>query len=75
VRYRRNGAYAASLCVGAVDLLFTASGGGGIYETNPIQRAWRDIHAAAAHISLVWDNAATLYGRVAFGLSPEAPTL
>lgn len=75
VRYRRNGAYAASLCVGAVDLLFTASGGGGIYDTNPIQRAWRDIHAAAAHISLVWDNAATLYGRVAFGLSPEAPTL
>ena len=30
-RYRRDGAYAATLCTRAVDLLFTAIGGGGIY--------------------------------------------
>jgi 3-hydroxy-9,10-secoandrosta-1,3,5(10)-triene-9,17-dione monooxygenase len=75
VRYRRNGAYAAQLCVGAVDLLFTGSGGGGIYDSNPIQRAWRDVHAASAHITLTWDSAASLYGRVAFGLSADAPAI
>jgi 3-hydroxy-9,10-secoandrosta-1,3,5(10)-triene-9,17-dione monooxygenase len=74
-RYRRNPAYAASLCVAAVDQLFTATGGGGLYDANRIQRAWRDIHAAAAHISLVWDAAGTLYGRVALGLPADNPTI
>ena len=75
VRYRRNGAYAASLCVRAVDLLFTGAGGGGLYDTNPIQRAFRDVHAATAHVSQTWDVAAALYGRVALGLPADAPTL
>jgi 3-hydroxy-9,10-secoandrosta-1,3,5(10)-triene-9,17-dione monooxygenase len=73
--YRRNPAFAAELCVRAVDLLFTASGGGGIYDASPIQRAWRDIHAATAHISLVWDAAASIYGRVALGLPADNPTI
>ena len=75
VRYRRNGAYAATLCVRAVDLLFAAAGGGGLYDTNPIQRAFRDIHAATAHVSQVWDIAASLYGKVALGLPADAPTI
>jgi 3-hydroxy-9,10-secoandrosta-1,3,5(10)-triene-9,17-dione monooxygenase len=73
--YRRNPAFATSLCVRAVDLLFTAAGGGGIYDSNLIQRAWRDIHAATAHISLVWDAAGSIYGRVALGLSADNPTI
>src|SRR5258706_7379270 len=75
VRYRRNPAFASGLCVRAVDQLFTAAGGGGLYDRNPLQRAWRDIHAASAHISLVWDAAATLYARVALGLPVDNPTL
>jgi len=75
VRYRRNGAYAASLCVRAVDLLFTGAGGGGLYDTNPLQRAFRDVHAATAHVSQVWDVAASLYGKVALGLPADNPTL
>jgi 3-hydroxy-9,10-secoandrosta-1,3,5(10)-triene-9,17-dione monooxygenase len=66
-RYRRNPAFAAKLCVHAVDLMAEASGGSGLYDSNPLQRAFRDAHAAAAHISLVWDVAGTLYGRVALG--------
>jgi 3-hydroxy-9,10-secoandrosta-1,3,5(10)-triene-9,17-dione monooxygenase len=73
--YRRNPAFATGLCVRAVDTLFTAAGGGGIYDSNPIQRSFRDIHAANAHISLVWDAAGTIYGRVALGLSPDNPTI
>src|SRR5579863_8254869 len=71
-RYRRDGAYAATLCTKAVDVLFTASGGGAIYARNPLQRAFRDVHAANAHYVLNWDINGAMYGRVALGLSPDA---
>ncbi len=72
-RYRRDGAFAATLCTRAVDLLFTATGGAAIYERNPIQRAFRDVHAANAHYVLTWDVNGAIYGRVALGLPPDAP--
>jgi 3-hydroxy-9,10-secoandrosta-1,3,5(10)-triene-9,17-dione monooxygenase len=71
-RYRRNGAFAASLCTKAVDLLFTTTGGGAIYARNPLQRAFRDVHAANAHYVLSWDINGAMYGRVALGLPPDA---
>ncbi|MBV9015937.1 MAG: acyl-CoA dehydrogenase [Alphaproteobacteria bacterium] len=71
-RYRRDGAYAATLCTKAVDLLFQATGGGAIYARNPLQRAFRDAHAANAHYVLNWDINGAMYGRVALGLSPDA---
>jgi 3-hydroxy-9,10-secoandrosta-1,3,5(10)-triene-9,17-dione monooxygenase len=71
-RWRRDGAYAAGMCTKAVELLFTASGGGAIYRDQPIQRAFRDVHAANAHYALSWDVNGTLWGRVALGLPPEA---
>jgi 3-hydroxy-9,10-secoandrosta-1,3,5(10)-triene-9,17-dione monooxygenase len=72
-RYRRDGAFAATLCTRAVDLLFAATGGNAIYESNPIQRAFRDVHAANAHYMLNWDVNGAIYGRVALGLPPDAP--
>jgi len=72
-RYRRDGAFAATLCTRAVDLLFAATGGNAIYELNPIQRAFRDVHAANAHYMLNWDINGAVYGRVALGLPPDAP--
>lgn len=74
-RWRRDGAYAASLCADAVNLLFAATGGGGVYLDQPIQRAFRDIHAANAHYALSWDVNGTQWGRVALGLPAEAVTL
>lgn len=70
-RWRRDGAFAAGLAVKAVDLLFAGAGGGAIQEQNPLQRAFRDVHAAAGHINLSWDLNGTLFGRVALGLAPE----
>jgi len=70
--YRRDGAYAATLCTRAVDVLFQATGGGAIYARNPLQRAFRDVHAANAHYVLNWDINGAMYGRVALGLSPDA---
>ena len=71
-RYRRDCAFAAMLCTKAVDLLFTATGGGAIYARNPLQRAFRDVHAANAHYVLNWDINGAMYGRVALGLPPDA---
>jgi 3-hydroxy-9,10-secoandrosta-1,3,5(10)-triene-9,17-dione monooxygenase len=71
-RYRRDGAFGAKLCTDAVDLIFTGAGGTAIYEKNPLQRAFRDIHAANAHYMLNWDVNLPLYGRVALGLPADA---
>jgi 3-hydroxy-9,10-secoandrosta-1,3,5(10)-triene-9,17-dione monooxygenase len=72
-RWRRDGAFAAGLCTKAVDLIFTAVGGAGVYLKNPMQRCFRDVHAANAHYALSWDVNGTLYGRVALGLPPNEP--
>jgi 3-hydroxy-9,10-secoandrosta-1,3,5(10)-triene-9,17-dione monooxygenase len=74
-RWRRDGAYAASLCTEAVNLLFAATGGGGVYLDQPIQRAFRDAHAANAHYALSWDVNGTQWGRIALGLPAEAVVL
>ena len=74
-RWRRDGAYAASLCTEAVNLLFAATGGGGVYLDQPIQRAFRDAQAANAHYALNWDVNGTQWGRIALGLPAEAVML
>jgi len=74
-RWRRDGAYTAQMCAKAVDLLFTGAGGNAIYKSHPLQRIWRDVHAANGHFLVSWDMAGTLYGRVALGLPPDVPVL
>jgi resorcinol 4-hydroxylase (FADH2) len=63
--------FAVRLIVQAVDGLFQAAGGQGIFIAHPIQRAWRDIHAGALHVSLNWDAVSTMYGQHALGLDPK----
>lgn len=60
--------FAVRLCVRAADLLFESVGGMGLHSSNHVQRAWRDIHAGAKHISMNWDAVGALYGRVKLGL-------
>lgn len=43
---------AARLCTAAVDVAFHRAGGGALYESSPLQRCFRDIHAAGQHIAL-----------------------
>jgi 3-hydroxy-9,10-secoandrosta-1,3,5(10)-triene-9,17-dione monooxygenase len=74
-RWRRDGAYAASLCTEAVNQIFAATGGGGVYLDQPVQRAFRDAHAANAHYALSWDVNGTQWGRIALGLPAEAVVL
>ena len=74
-RLRRNGAYAANECRRAVDILFEASGGAALYERNPMQRYFRDIHAINAHISFNFDIAGGQYGRAVLGMEADATLL
>jgi 3-hydroxy-9,10-secoandrosta-1,3,5(10)-triene-9,17-dione monooxygenase len=75
IRLRRDGAYAAKLCTHAVDLLFESGGGEFLYEDKPMQRVFRDVHAAHSHYALAWDVAAVHAGKFMLGIAPDIPTL
>jgi 3-hydroxy-9,10-secoandrosta-1,3,5(10)-triene-9,17-dione monooxygenase len=70
-RCSRNVAYIAKCCVWAIECIFLASGGSANYQTNPLQRYWRDIHAMAAHAGLNFDNAGEQFGRSELDLPPN----
>lgn len=74
-RYRRDGAFSVGLCTEAVDLLFGASGAGGLYSEGPLQRQFRDAHAIQAHIAFNFDAAGANNGKVELGLPSDNPTL
>ena len=74
-KYRRDGAYSVGLCTEAVDLLFAASGAGGLYSKGHLQRQFREAHAIAAHIAFSFDAAGANNGRVELGLPSDNPTL
>ena len=56
----------------AVDTLFDMSGARGMRDENLIQRAWRDVHAIAAHVGLSTDLSGQSRGRFLLGL-PRDP--
>jgi indole-3-acetate monooxygenase len=45
----RAGIWVTTACVRAVDACFTLAGGSAVYESSPLQRRLRDMHAAAQH--------------------------
>jgi 3-hydroxy-9,10-secoandrosta-1,3,5(10)-triene-9,17-dione monooxygenase len=51
-RSMRDFSRAAELCVQAIDALMATSGTAAFAASHPVQRAWRDIHFAAMHVSL-----------------------
>jgi 3-hydroxy-9,10-secoandrosta-1,3,5(10)-triene-9,17-dione monooxygenase len=75
LRYKRNSAMAAKLCIDAVDSLFEMAGAHGIYDSSPLQRMFRDIRAAAGHFSFSTDAQLPPWGLVALGGEFNSPTL
>ena len=68
LRWKRNAAFSTQLAVRAIDTLMPAAGAAGLQLSQPLQRHFRDIHAASTHIALTWDVHAVAYGQSALGL-------
>jgi alkylation response protein AidB-like acyl-CoA dehydrogenase len=75
LRFKRNLAYAASLCTEAVDMLHAMAGANGVYDHYPIQRIFRDAHALGGHISFSTDTQFSTWGLAALGGEIVNPTL
>jgi 3-hydroxy-9,10-secoandrosta-1,3,5(10)-triene-9,17-dione monooxygenase len=56
-------AYVVDVCARAVDRLFRASGGRALYDHNPLQRLFRDMHAITQHAAVDLDAAGERYGK------------
>jgi alkylation response protein AidB-like acyl-CoA dehydrogenase len=67
---RRNFTLASRLAMRGVDRLFEASGARGVMESNPIQRFWRDVHAAGNHVAWGVDSGYVNAGAFAMGMPP-----
>lgn len=72
VRIHRDYAYIAQICNRAVERIYVTSGGNANYESNPLQRFWRDVHAMASHAALNFDSAGEGFGRREAGLPESA---
>ena len=63
------------MCLEAVDLLMGIAGSGGLYLGNPMQRLFRDAHAANAHIMFSPDVQGALFGQHELGMAGPPPLL
>jgi 3-hydroxy-9,10-secoandrosta-1,3,5(10)-triene-9,17-dione monooxygenase len=75
LRYKRNSALANKLCVEAVDSLHEMAGANGIYDSYPLQRMFRDAHAASGHFSFSTDAQYTPWAHYTLGGEFNSPTL
>ena len=64
-------AYAAEGSASAVQMLTTEAGAGAIFESNPLERAGRDINAAVKHVAMS-PQSYVVVGRLNLGLDPGA---
>ena len=75
LRHKRNCAYVAHLATEAVDTLYALAGANGLYTRGPMERIFRDQHAAAGHINFSMDAQASAWGLAALGGAITSPTL
>jgi len=64
--------HAAESAVRIADMLAAETGAAAIFETSPIERFVRDVHAAVKHIAMTPNNY-VVSGRVGLGLDPGTP--
>ncbi|MGI9019934.1 MAG: acyl-CoA dehydrogenase family protein [Solirubrobacterales bacterium] len=74
VRLRLAATHATRESARAVDLMYGAGGGTSIYSTSPLQRRFRDVHAATQH-AMVAPATWELTGRLLLGLETDAAQL
>jgi 3-hydroxy-9,10-secoandrosta-1,3,5(10)-triene-9,17-dione monooxygenase len=74
-RWRCQAAFAGKLVMNAVNLVWEAGGGAGLYDGNPISRGFRDVASAMRHTTQTWDLNASTHGRVKLGLPLDNPAI
>lgn len=73
-RLRLAATHATMSSAKVVDMMYGAGGGSSIYRISPLQRRFRDVHAATQHV-MVAPPTLELAGRVLLGLEAETATL
>jgi 3-hydroxy-9,10-secoandrosta-1,3,5(10)-triene-9,17-dione monooxygenase len=68
----RNASRASELIVDAIDRIVKLGSTSSFADSNPIQRAWRDIHFSAAHVSLQTEINYPHWARTELGLERPA---
>lgn len=71
-RLRLAASHAATSSVRAVDLLHSTMGTTAIFEQSPLERQFRDIHTAAAHV-MIGPLTYQAAGRIELGMEPDFP--
>ncbi len=66
-------AYIARRAREVVGNLVDIAGARSIFDNNPLQRFWRDVHVMGQHVALNHEAAMRNYGRVLMGLEPDVP--
>jgi len=69
---KRDAGFAALVARQTADRLYGVAGGMSLHTSDPLQRYFRDIHAATAHHGLRWENSAQPFASLALGLAPPA---
>lgn len=72
---KRNCAAAVKMCTEAVDSLMEMAGANGIYDNAPLQRMFRDAHAASAHINFNLDIQLAPWALVKLGGEFKSPVM
>jgi len=59
--------------VGVVQRLFEGAGASAVLSSNPLQRYWRDAHAARLHFGSDYDSSMVMHGRniLGLGMTPD----
>jgi alkylation response protein AidB-like acyl-CoA dehydrogenase len=65
IQFRWDAAYVVELSRRAIERLFATSGAHGVYEGNPVYRAYRDINTACHHAVVDFDTVSGLRGQMA----------
>ncbi len=73
--WRRDVCFAAKLCVRATDRLVESGDSSSIFSDMLMQRWFRDVHAGALQVVLLWDEQAIQWSRVRWGLEPHTVTI
>lgn len=65
---RMYAAYIVDVCQKALAELYLSAGSNAIFESSPMQRAFRDIHALSTHVAVAYDEAAEAFGQTRLGM-------